>query len=176
LIPATEIFHMTQNLYNQRILMETALRSSPVSPNLDEALRNLTRNTDERIVTFEKTFMVQHESYALVAFKRGMHDYETIEAEIVKTLLAGHREKALEIYYQRLRPKFSQTLRKLEDLSSIQTSVGKDILEQSRSTISNSNIVLILQIVTAVIIGVMTHGLIIASRMANVNVNNFHLN
>lgn len=177
LIPATEIFHMTQNLYNQRILMETALRSSqPVSPNLNEALRNLTRNTDERIVSFEKTFLVQHESYALVAFKRGMHDYETIEAEIVKTLLAGHREKALEIYYQRLRPKFSQTLRELEDLSSIQTSVGKDILEQSRSTLSNSNLILILQIVTAIIIGVMTHGLIIASRMANVNVNNFHLN
>jgi hypothetical protein len=177
LIPATELLHMTQNLYKQRMLMESALLSTqPVPQHLDKALDDLTRNTEERIINFEKTFMVKHESYALVSFKRGMHEYETIEEEVVNALHAGHTGKAREIYYERLRPKFSQTLSKLEDLSSIQTSVGKDILEQSRSTISNSSLILTLQIVTAIIIGVMTHALIIASRMVNVNANNFHLN
>jgi len=176
LIPATEVFHMTQNLYNQRILMEAALRSSEPDPNLDKTLEELIRDTKERIVNYEKTFMVKHESYALVTFKRGLHDYETIETEIIRMLHAGNHEKALAIYYERLRPKFSQTLRRLEDLSNIQTSVGKDILEQSKSAFSSSTLVLTLQIVTAIVIGVMTHALIIASRIANVNVSNFHLN
>lgn len=177
LIPATEVFHMTQNLYDQRILMESALQSTqPISRNLDKALADLMRDTEERIINFEKTFMVKHESYALVTFKRGMHEYETIEDEIIKTLHAGNREKALKVYYETLRPKFSQTLRKLEDLSNIQTSVGKDILEQSKSASSSGTLVLTLQIVMAIIIGVMTHGLIIASRMTNIDFNNFHLN
>ena len=45
LIPATEVFHMTQNLYNQSILMESALRSTHPDPNLDKTLEQLTRDT-----------------------------------------------------------------------------------------------------------------------------------
>lgn len=177
LVPATELLHMTQNLYEQRMLMESALLGNqPDLQKLENALDDVAHDTDLRVVNFEKTFLVKHESYALVGFKRGMHEYSKIEEEIITTLAAGQIEQARKIYSQRLRPKFSQTLSKLEDLSSIQTSVGKDILDQSRSTISNSSLVLTLQIVTAVIIGIMTHGLIIASRVADVNANKFHLN
>jgi hypothetical protein len=177
LVPATELLHMTQNLYKHRMLMESAILSTqPDLETLRKNLDNLSNNTEERIVNFEKTFMVKHESYALVTFKRGMYQYEIIENQIIDALQDGRTEEASEIYRDRLRTKFTETLGKLEDLSSIQTSVGKNILENSRSAISNSSLVLTLQIVTAIIIGLMTHGLIIASRMANVNVNNFHLN
>lgn len=177
LIPATELLHMTQNLYKQRMLMESALFSYESDlEKIDKRLDDLMRNTEERITNFEKTYLVLHESYALVTFKRGMYEYETIEQEIINALYFDRKERAKEIYNERLLPKFSHTLSKLEDLANIQASVGKDILERSRGSISKSSIVLTLQIITVIIIGVMAHGLIIASRMANVNVNNFHLN
>ena len=177
LVPATELLHMTQNLYEQRMLLESALLTADADlGKLEAVLGEVMRNTEERIENFEKTFMVPHESYALVAFKRGMHEYEKLEEDILNAMLAGETPRARNIYQNKLRPKFTQTLSKLEHLSSIQTSVGKDILDRSRNTISNSTIVLTLQIVTAIVIGVMIHGLIIASRVANVNTNNFHLN
>jgi hypothetical protein len=177
LIPATELLHMTQNLYKQRMLLERAVISNnPDVQHLEKSLSDFTANTEQRIANFEKTFLVKHESYALVTFKRCMFQYETVEKKIIDALDDNRIAEAREIYRDQLPSKFSETLSKLEDLSSIQTSVGKHILEDSRSAISNSSIVLTLQIVTAIIIGLMTHGLIIASRMANVNVNNFHLN
>lgn len=177
LIPAEEVFHMTQNLYNQRILMESALRSKlPVSYHVDNALDELVRDTETRVVDFEKTFLVKHESYALSTFKRDLFEYEKIETKIIAALNDREQEEALKIYHSQLCPKFTETLRKLEDLASIQTSVGKGIFEQSRSAISSSTLVLTLQIIAAIIIGLMVHALIIASRMANINANNFHLN
>jgi hypothetical protein len=177
LVPATELLHMTQNLYKQQMLLETAVLSEqPDLRNLHQSLADLNRNTEQRIVNFEKTFLVKHESFALSNFKRGMHEYAAIEEEIIDKLEDGHAEEALAIYSERLSDKFSKTLRKLEDLSSIQTAVGRDILEQSKTTVSYSNLVLTLQIVAAILIGVMTHGLIIASRMTDVNAGKFHLN
>jgi hypothetical protein len=102
LVPATELLHMTQNLYKQQMLLETAVLSEqPDLRNLHQSLADLNRNTEQRIVNFEKTFLVKHESFALSNFKRGMHEYAAIEEEIIDKLEDGHAEEALAIYSER---------------------------------------------------------------------------
>src|SRR5687768_15927620 len=53
LVPATELLHMTQNLYKQQMLLESAVLSAqPDLRNLDQSLDDLSRNTEERIINF----------------------------------------------------------------------------------------------------------------------------
>jgi hypothetical protein len=177
LIPATEIFHLTENLFNKRIILQPFVNTStPIPPDEKDQLEKYHSDIDERIARFEKTFLVQHESSSLTKFKAHVAECQLIEDEIADHLRANRSAEALTLYHQKFQPKFSEILKNLEELSMIQTSVGMDILKESKSTISNSDLMLTLQVITAIVIGLFVHGLIIASRVANLNDKNFHLN
>jgi hypothetical protein len=177
LIPATEIFHLTENLFNKRIILQPFVNTSQSIP--AEEIAQLERhhsNINERIARFEKTFLVQHESNSLASFKSRVAECKQIEDEVVALLLSNRNKEALVLYQQKFQPKFSEILKNLEELSMIQTTVGMDILKESKSTVSSSDLVLTLQVITAIVIGLIVHGLILASRVANVTDKNFHLN
>jgi len=177
LIPATEIFHLTENLFNKRIILQPFVNTAqPIPASEKLQLKNYHSNIDERIANFEKTFLVKHESSSLATFKVRVAECKQIEDEIIDHLSSSRNLEALAVYEQKFQPKFNEILKNLEELSMIQTTVGMDILRESKSTVSNSDLVLTLQVITAIVIGLFVHGLILASRITRADNKNFHLN
>lgn len=177
LVPATEIFHLTENLFNKRIILQPYVNTAHAIPDGEILkLESFHINIQERIARFEKTLLVKNESSTLAAFKKCVAECKQIEDKIVAHLSNNENRQALNLYHHQFQPKFAEILTNLEELSTIQTSVGMDILKESKMTISNSDLVLTLQVITAIVLGLLVHGLILASRTANVDKKNFHLN
>lgn len=177
LVPATEIFHLTENLFNKRIILQPFVNTAQPIPDADKIqLEKYHSTINERISRFEKTFLVKNESSALSTFKARVAACRQVEKEIVDHLAAKRNAEAQALYHNQFQPRFSEILKNLEELSMIQTTVGMDMLKESKTTISNSDLVLTLQVITAVILGLIVHGLILASRVADVSDKNFHLN
>ncbi len=75
LIPATDIFYMTENLFNRRLLMEQFLYSDNVGLTADVLpgkLKSHEISINKLVDKFSKTFLVKNESVELNNFKKGL--------------------------------------------------------------------------------------------------------
>jgi hypothetical protein len=178
LVPATDLFHITENLFQRRIVLEGLLSGRDndlIMPSQDQLL-HYHLATNGLVSKFEKTFLVEAESNALSNFKKSLKEYKKVEDRVVGIIAQNLDDQGRRLYETEGKEKFNSALNNLHQLSTIQSTVGLDILKESKSTISNSELMLTLQILTAIIIGLIIHALIVASRMINIENRDFHLN
>ena len=178
LIPATEMFYLSENLYNKRMLMEKFLLSP--EENQTEKLRKkldmYNQSIDSLIVEYEKTYLVDNESRYLAAFKNKISDYAQVEQSILELSRNGSREAALEIFEDRGILLFQSTMKNLHQLTQIQSTVGKELIAHSQSTIASTNILSHLQIALAFIICIIIQILLLTSKVINQKKQPYHLN
>lgn len=179
LIPATEIFHITEQLFRDRMLFEQALYRDTHKDNhflpIDGVIKHQ-RNIDQHISNFEKTYLVQSEATALSALKASLSEYRSLERKIVALIENGESSAAEGLYETEATSAFQKLFLHLQDLSTIQTKVGLDLVKESKVTISSSNLVLTLQIMTAIVFALLVQALIAASRIIKGKQEDFHLN
>ncbi len=178
LIPATEIFYLTENLYNKRLLMEKFLFSS--TENQTDALRKQleehNQNIDSIIVEFEKTYLVGNESKYLAEFKSKASEYVQVEQTVMKFSENGSKKAGLEIFENQGAELFQNTIHKLNQLTQIQSTVGKELIADSQSAMASTNLLFNLQIALAFIICVILQILLLTSRVIKQQKQPFHLN
>jgi hypothetical protein len=178
LIPATDIFYLTENLYTKRLLMENFLYTNNALP-VDVLRKQLGERSvaiDNLIVKFEKTLLVGNESVSLQEFKRRAEHYKQVEAKILDNITHESRESARHLYETEGKDDLHHTIRHLEELTKIQSSVGLSLIDNSKDIVSSSQVVLTLQIAMAVVIGLMVQALVLASKAINIDSNNFNMN
>ena len=177
LIPAADIFYLTDHLYNKSFLLEKFLIGSPVNiqelrQQLSAHDRDIARLTGE----FEKTYLVETESAFLNEFKLRVANYGKIETEVVQLAEQNNVTGARSLFEGKAKPALKNTILTLSDLTKVQTLVGSELLEDSKGIIAMSNFLSALQVVLAIVIGVIIMSLVSASKLVSSAKGDFNLN
>lgn len=178
LIPATEIFYLTENLFNKRLLIEKLLYIENADASVPALTAQLEVHNDSIraiIARFEETYLVDAERKYLDQFKDLVIHYNAIESNIIDTHQVSKAD-AQRLYETVGESDLIKTIQFLGELTQIQSSVGLDLMNDSDGIISINDTVLTIQIAIAIIIGILIQALIFASKMANRKDPNYRLN
>lgn len=179
LVPATDIFYLTENLYKRRLLIEEFLYSEGPCLSVDSLTSRLNvhaSSIDKLINKYSKTYLVKDESTYLKEFVNSVTHYNSVESQILLACGAPSKEKARDLYEKFGKQDLLVTIDQLEKLTRIQSSEGLAMMHGSDGIASNSSMILTLQIAVAIVMGIFIQGLIVASRATTTKDQPFHLN
>lgn len=177
LIPATELFYLSDNLHNKRLLMEKfLLNKEHGTAAIRNQLLSHSRQIDSLILKYEGTYLVKKEFSSLSNLKHQLNDYKKVEQSILILAGEGRKEEAQKLYESKGDAMILSSLGHLKELAQIQFEVGKDLLKDSESMIMNTDTLSTLQIIIAIVIGVIIQGFIFSSKVVSVAKEKFNLN
>ena len=178
LVPATDIFSLTENLYSKRFLMENYLKDN-FKGNDAKLIQDLNihdTTINSLISKYEKTYLVDQESKYLSEFKSKVKDYSNLEKDILNLSKIEGKEAAMHLYQTQGIDAHKNTIYQLSVLNRIQSVIGGELIKDSKGIVASSNLLSTLQIVLAIITGIIILILIFSSRMIKQTHKNFHLN
>ena len=174
LVPATDLYFIAENLYyKNEILQETLLGNGTVHPSTGMVKMNKhNRKIDSVINKYELTLLVEQEKSFLNDLKKALTVQQGLETKILN--MAGIEGRA--IYESMGRNAANQTLVKLSDLIKIQSKVGHDLIKGSKIFVSGTKVYSTLQVILAIVIGIMIVAIVSASNAVKVQNEKFNLN
>ncbi|MCF0051552.1 MCP four helix bundle domain-containing protein [Dyadobacter sp. LJ53] len=169
LIPATTIIYLTENLYGKRLSLEEYLLTNGAGneSEIKSQLSAHNQRIDSLIAAFEKTYLVDEEAKSLTTFKTEVVKYTALEKSVLNLCNAGEQEEGKKLFAGAGANTFRNTITNLNELTNIQSSIGKDLMKESKSDIASFGIISFLQIGLAVVIGLMLLVLIQNSAIVN---------
>ena len=167
LIPATTITYLAENLYWKRLSMEKFLLSQE-GQSADEMkiqLKHHNSKIDSLINVFEKTYLVDQEAKSLSGFKNRVQEYVLLEEMVLGLHLSGNVEAGRKLFDGVGSNTFQSTIGRLNELTTIQSDIGKQLVKESKSDMAGFSLISILQISLVVIIGLIVLVLIQSARI-----------
>ena len=184
LLPATTITYLAENLYGKRLSMEKFLFSQEVQ-SADQMKIQLTQHNDKidsLITVFEKTYLVDQEVKSLSGFKNRVREYVLLEEMVVNLHIAGNADAGRKLFDGVGSSTFQSTIARLNELTTIQSDIGQQLVKESKSEMAGFSLISILQISLVVIIGLIILVLIQSARITDAtnaskkSGEQFHLN
>gem|GEM_PF-1285779 len=155
LVPTAIIARLTSQVYQKRLLLEPYVlgQTKPQASNVASSLDRLNRQIDSLLTEFGQTKLTPKEADQFNRLKQRLAVYNQLEGEITNNLT--DLPKANQIFFVGTgRTAFGEVSQTLADLSTLQVTVGEELVSQSRG---QSNYIYVL---TAIQIGlVLTVGL-----------------
>ncbi|MCE7040958.1 MCP four helix bundle domain-containing protein [Dyadobacter sp. CY312] len=169
LIPATTIIYLTENLYGKRLSLEKFLLSDDqrTSHEISSGLSLYDSRIDSLISAFEKTYLVDQEAKSLAAFKNRVEEYVLLEKMILNLHASGHVDAGKKLFEGAGANTFQSTINNLNELTSIQSNIGQELVKESKSDMASFGLISFLQIALAIIIGLIVLVLIQNSKIIN---------
>ena len=169
LIPATTMIYLSENLYGKRLLLEKFLLSDGVvsTEKIAADLLAHDKNIDSLINIFGKTYLVDEEVRSLNAFKIHVEKYALLEKKILTLENSGNREAGKKLFELAGTGSFHNTITDLNELTNIQSSIGKELMNESKSDMASVWLISFLQIALAVIVGLSILILIQSAKIIN---------
>jgi len=174
LVPATDLYFIAENLYyKNEILQEMLLGGSTVQPSGGIAMMNKhNRKIDSVINKYQLTLLVAQEQNFLNELKKALAVQRGLEVKILSITGAESRL----IYESMGRNAANQTLAKLSALIKIQSNVGRELIKGSEIFVSGTKVYSTLQVILAIVIGIMIVAIVSASNAVKVQNEKFNLN
>lgn len=160
LIPATAIFHISDNIYQQQSLYEM-ISDQPdetTVPFLVSKLKSIKEDNDSIISAFRQTYLTPTEEEFLDKLSHDLNDYYHLKTEML-----GYNSNS-KAHQDLVKASFEQIRIDLHKLSGIQTLVGKELLNSSKNNVARVHLITNLQIVAAIILSVICQILILTSQ------------
>ena len=177
LIPATVIFHLTDNLYRKFFVMEKFLASDTGDvARVKAELAAHDKIIDKLIHEFDQTYIVEDEAVFLNALKNKTRQYMQLEGQVLALSENNRKAAGKALYEAKGEPALDATIRQLSELTKVQTAVGGQLLDDTKGVLAISNLLSSLQLVLALVIGKMIFSLVSASKIMRPKGKNFHLN
>lgn len=178
LIPAVDMVYLTEHLYRKRLLVEryVLLDETPKPGQLAAQLSVHNLRIDSLLGEFRKTYLVEEESLSLLAFQDRLNEYAAVEASIIGLCETGQRPAGQVMYEGRGSALFQSTILRLNELTQIQSSVGKELFKKSHSDVIQSEFLSTIQICMVLIIGLIVLTLIKGAKIISTESRPFHLN
>jgi hypothetical protein len=177
LIPASDMFSICDLLYQKRFLIDQLIfipeRDSTKSL---KQLKACNLEIDALLNKYEQTYLVANETRFLNKFKQGLNIYNKLEQSTVGLIMAGEITAAKKLYEGEVSDAHAEAIATLIELNKIQTSVGSEIIKDSKHILNISTIFSALQILLAIAIGVVIMKLIAVSKMINKPQDDYHMN
>ncbi|NII83556.1 MCP four helix bundle domain-containing protein [Pedobacter sp. SG908] len=174
LVPATDLYFIAENLYYKKeILQDILLGNNIIHPSAGLVKMNKhNRKIDSVINKYELTLLVKQEKSFLNDLKRALTVQQGLEVKILN--MAGTEGRA--IYESLGREATNQTLAKLSALIKIQSKVGNELIKGSKIFVSGTKIYSTLQVILAIVIGIMIVAIVSASNVVKIHNEKFNLN
>ncbi|MFM9947324.1 MAG: MCP four helix bundle domain-containing protein [Saprospiraceae bacterium] len=173
LLPATYVFHLTDHLYQKRLILEHQLHHHDTLE-AAEALRQVAIHNgamDTLIADFEATYLVETEGQLLGAFKEQLEDYNRLEKNLLD---AAQLRQPFEKDRADLIALFDVTLIELTQLSQLQIDVGRAMRDDSLRLLASTKVLTMLEAALIVIIALIIQGLVFASRSVSPPIQQRH--
>ncbi|MBB6237241.1 hypothetical protein HDC90_001861 [Pedobacter sp. AK013] len=174
LVPATDLYFIAENLYyKNEILQDILLDNGIIHPSVGMVKMNKhNRKIDSVINKYELTLLVKQEKSFLNDLKSALTIQQGLEAKILN--VAGTEGRT--IYESLGRKATNQTLAKLSALIKIQSKVGNELIKGSEIFVSGTKIYSTLQVILAIVIGIMIVAIVSASNAVKIQNEKFNLN
>lgn len=178
LIPATDIFYIVDHLYEKRLKFQAFLLSeeSGSSEEYITYLKEQNRFVDSLLDKYQKTYLVESELHRLNNLFQTWKTYKTHEENVLQLAMNGDKAKAYDMFNTTGNDLFRSITGDLQRLANIQSQVGADLMDVSKASISSTHILFGLQLVLAIVIGLVINGFLFTARVINQPNQNFHLN
>lgn len=178
LIPAMDLYHIVENLYARRNIIESVLYSSSAAEdlNLKQHLGRYNHNIDSLLKKYEKTYLVQQEKVQLQDLKENLRSMLLMEQRLVSNIYNNQASAALQLYENQGKGLFSKATSHLTKLIDTQKQVGNEIIEQTERIVSGTKIYSNLQLVLAILIGILIVGILFTSNVVNIKSDKYNLN
>ena len=169
LIPATTIIYLTENLYGKRLSLEKFLLSDEVktSEQINTLLNAHNESIDSLVRAFSKTFLVDKEAKSLDAFKNRVKEYALLEKMVLNLYEAGNADESKKLFEGAAALTFQSTISNLNELTGIQSDVGKELVKESKNSIASVGLISFLQVALAVVVGLIILVFIQNSKIIN---------
>jgi hypothetical protein len=173
LVPATDLYFIAENLYYKNEILQETLLGNVVQPSIALVKMNKhNRKIDSVINKYELTLLVKQEQNFLNDLKKALAVQQGLEVKILN--IAGAEGRA--IYESMGRNAANQTLTKLSALIKIQSKVGSELIKGSEIFVSGTKVYSTLQVILAIVIGIMIVAIVSASNAVKVQSEKFNLN
>ncbi len=175
LIPAADLYILSDHIQDKRNLLSDHLFLHTGQNNFKEQSAGIDKNLDSLIGKYQKTYLVAAESAYLARLKQHLQDLKGRERH-VDALRAKDPEEARRYYTYNMLPVYRALSLDLRKLISVQTEVGKELLDESVRSRSSSEMLSSLQLVISIILGIMIIVLVMTNKQMPVKQENYHLN
>lgn len=176
LIPATDLYYIANKIDNRRHELLLFLHTNTSD---SEKIQNFMKQTDSEIDNllskYEKTQLVKAEADHLVDLKVKLNNFRRDEKLLLAAAL-DNKETATRLYLSSTLPLFHELNNHLMELMGVQTEVGKNLLKDSLGISSSTDFISNLQIVIAIILGLMIVTLVATNKELVVKSSNFRMN
>jgi hypothetical protein len=154
LVPTAIIASLTSNIYQKRLLLEPHVlgEAQPGANRLGSTLDRLNRRVDSLLTEFAQTKLTPEEADQLALLKRRLAVYNRLEGEIT-TKLVDQPQAQQVLFAGTGRTAFAQVAQTLTDLSTLQVTVGEQLLNESRGQTNYIYVLTTLQIGLVLVIG-----------------------
>lgn len=177
LVPATDIFYLSEHLYNKRFLTERLLMSDLTDlAAFQSESKDFNHKINALIAKFEQTYLVDEESQSLKELKRSFTRYVAIERRMLTLLQNGSTPEARKLYQYQGQPLLQHTSSVLSKLARIQTTVGSELIKDSDGKVASSAMISDLLIVLSIITGLVLIAMVFSNRLVEGREKNFHWN
>ena len=177
LVPATVIFHLTDNLYGKHFAMNKFLATEAN----DVARVKAELASHDKIIAgliseFEQTYIVEDEAVFLNEFKINAQRHMQMEQQIVALSENNRKADGKALFEAKGKQSLDATIGHLSELIEVQTKVSGQLLDDTKGVLAISNLLSGLQLVLILVIGKMIFSLVSASKIMRPRSRNSHLN
>jgi hypothetical protein len=178
LIPATDLFFIAEKLNLKKDLIESYLNNELAlnsQKNIQQSLLSYNESIDSLLLKYEKTFLVNLEKKHLIELKSNILASRIIEKNITSNSQLKEKSDTESITIL-LKESYKGIFNKLSELTQIQSKIGDELIKNSKSIVSGSNLYSTIQFFLAIIIGVLIVSILFTSNVINIKNENFKLN
>ena len=179
LVPATDIFYISEKLYAKRFLLETFVYSDQnklSAQQLNDKLKAYDKNIDTLLAKYEKTFLVNNEKNHLTELKVKLLENKVLEKNILLNVKTLDKAALRKLYDSNAEQSFLDISNTLSQLTKVQTVVGEQLKEESQKIVRGTNLYSTLQLLIAIVIGALIVSILAASNVVNIRNDKFNLN
>lgn len=154
LVPTAIIANLTSKIYQKRLLLEPQVlgKAEPGASFMGSTLDRLNRQVDSLLTEFGQTKLTPEEADQLTLLKQRLAVYNQLEGEITTKLV--DKPQAQQVLFAGTgHTAFGQVAQTLTDLSTLQLTVGEQLLDQSRGQTIYIYVLTTVQIGLVVIVG-----------------------
>ncbi|WP_165447020.1 MULTISPECIES: MCP four helix bundle domain-containing protein [Olivibacter] len=179
LVPASDIFYMTEHLYAKKFLMLQFLNdTTPSAVSIEQLAGRMKYHNqfiDSLLNKYEKTYLVDKEKMYLEGFKKQLAHYMSLENHLLGVSEIGLQQRVTK-YREGGEDALDRTIAGLSALERLQTQVGRELMADAQFVISGTRFFSTLQIILSIVIGIMVVVLVLASKSVIKKKQPFNLN
>ncbi len=176
LIPAVDLYSISGHIHDKRNkLVSFVFTENMNAEEIKKSISTSNAELDKLISKYEKTYLVKTETNHLQHLKKNLKLFERDEMLLISAALEN-KEVARNLYLNTTAKFYDELDKDLIELTRVQSEIGKELLAESIKSQASSEFISRIQLIIAIILGLVIMILIITDKQVLLKQDKFNLN